>query len=192
MQIYKETLTDAQVRMVTDSLEVSKGKATTDAAIPAGVLRDSPDVTVASGATLKVASTENIGNLSGFGAVEIASMGRLNVSSANGFSGTVSGDGLVGVADGAVVDFGDGSHPLLVLNRPLALGANVTVNTTARGGKLTLAIASSFVGEENLASWTTSFGNREYKFSIVDIEYQGYPMKALTLEIPCGFLLLVR
>ena len=166
VQIYKETLTAAQVRMATEQLEASKGKATTSTATPAGVLRDTPDVTVASGATLVVASTEAIGNLSGAGSVEIKSFGRLNVSSVNGFSGTVTGDGLIGIADGATLEFGDGSSPLLEINRPLALGANVTVNTTATNGRFLLALAPSFIDADNLASWTATVGNRKYLFAV--------------------------
>ena len=166
VQIYNRTLTAGQVRQVAEQLEASKGKATTSTVTPSGVLRDTPDVTVASGATLFVASTENVGNLSGAGTVAISPLGRLNVSSVNGFAGTVTGDGLVGVADNAVVEFGDGSSPLLVLDRPLALGANVTVKTTARMGKRLIARATSFVGAENLATWTATTGGREYRFAV--------------------------
>ena len=188
VQIYKETLTDAQVRMVTDSLEASKGKAMTDAAVPAGVLRDAPDVTVASGATLKVASTENVGNISGAGNIEIASMGRLNVSGVSSFSGTVTGGGALGFADNSVLDFGDGSMPLLdVDDYPIVLGANVTVTSTARAGKLLLASASSFVGAENLESWTASLpGDRNYSFVISQDGTELY------LKMPVGFMMIVR
>ena len=166
IQIYNCALSDGQARLVTEQLEASKGGAATDAAVPAGVLRDTPDVTVASGATLTVASTENIGGLSGEGTVEILPFGRLNVSGVGDFSGTVAGEGLVGIADGAVIEFGDGTSPLLSLNRPIALGANVTINTTVTQGLHLIAEASSFTGVENLASWTATVGSREYHLRI--------------------------
>lgn len=186
VQFFDRTLTAGQVRQVAEQLEAAKGKATTSTVTPAGVLRDEPDVAVASGATLKVASTETIGNLSGAGAIEIASIGRLNVSSVNGFSGTVTGKGLVGVADGAVVEFGDGSQPLLSLDRPLALGANVTVNTTARAGRRLIARASSFVDTDNLSSWTATVGGREYRFAV------STDGKELYLLMRSGLMLIVR
>ena len=166
VQIYNRALTAGQVRQVAEQLEASKGKAATSTVTPAGVLRDAPDVTVASDSTLKIASTENVGNLSGAGTVELSPIGRLNVSSVNGFAGTVTGDGLVGVADNAVVEFGDGSQPLLVLDRPLALGSNVTVNTTVHAGKHLIARATSFLDADNLASWTATVGGREYRFAV--------------------------
>ena len=121
-------------------------------------------MTVASGATLSVASTENIGKLFGSGTVEIKSLGRLNLSAAGGdFSGTVTGEGLIGIADDAVIEFGDGTSPLLRIDRPIALGANVTINTTATQGRLLLAEAESFIGVENLATWTATIDNKPYK-----------------------------
>ena len=193
VQIYDSALTDGQIRLIAEQLEASKGQATTGTAVPTSVLTAQPDVTVAQGAKLKVASVETIGNLSGAGAIEIEPLARLNVSGVDGFTGAVTGDGLVGIADNTVVDFGDGSQPLLVLNRPLALGANVKVVSTARGGKLPLAIAASFVDEGNLSTWTAALpGGREYKFSISDIDYNGNPRKVLTLDIPNGLFLIVR
>ena len=193
VRIYNRLLSDGEIRMITEQLEASKGKTTTGTAIPTGVLTAQPDVTVASGAKLKVASVETIGTLSGAGAIEIEPLARLNVSGVDGFSGTLSGEGLVGIADNAVVDFGDGSQLLLVLDRPLALGANVTVNCTAKGGKLPLAIAASFVDEGNLSTWTAALpGGRECKFSISDIDYNGNARKVLTLDIPNGLFLIVR
>ena len=166
VQIFDKALTAGQVRQVAEQLEASKGKATTSTATPAGVLHDTPNVTVASGATLLVASNENIGGLSGNGTVALATFGRLNVSGVGDFNGTVTGDGLVGVADGATLEFGDGSSPLLAIDRPFALGANVTVNTTATSGRLLIARASSFLEAENLESWTATVGNKDYRFAV--------------------------
>ena len=159
IQIYNCALSDEQVRMRTEELQASKGQSATDAAFPVGVLGDTPAVTVASGATLNVSSVENIGNLSGAGAVEIASGARLNLAGNRGFSGTLAGDGIVGIADNAVLDFGDGSTPLIAIDRPIVLGANVSVNTTATEGRLLIAQAPSFIGVENLASWTATINN---------------------------------
>ena len=156
VQIFDTVLSAGQLRMIAEQLEASKGQATTGTAVPAGVLAAQPDVAVAAGATLRVESTETIGTLSGAGDVEIAPLARLNIASAGGFAGTVTGGGLVGIADGATLEFGDGSSPLFDIDCTLALGANVTVNTTARAGRLLLAEAASFSGAENLESWTAT------------------------------------
>ncbi len=159
--IYDKNLSAGQIRMIAEQLEASKGRATTGKAIPDGVLSAHPDVTVAAGATLRVESAETIGNLSGEGSVEIAPLARLDIASALDFAGAVSGDGLLGIADGAVLDIGDGSAPLFVCDGPVALGANVTVRTTATQGRVTIATAHSFDGAENLESWTVAAsGNR--------------------------------
>ena len=166
IQIYDCALSDEQVRMKTEELQASKGLPATDAAFPVGVLGDAPAVTVASGATLNVSSTENSGNLSGAGAVNIALGSRLNITGNRGFSGTLAGEGTVGVADNAVLDFGNGTAPLIVLDRPLVLGANVSVRTTATEGRLLIAQAPSFTGTENLASWTATVNNWPSHFVI--------------------------
>jgi hypothetical protein len=144
-------------------------------------------VTVESGATLRVESVETVANISGAGSIEIAPLARLNVSSAAGFTGTVTGLGLVGVADGASVDFGDGTSPLLVLDRPLALGANVTVNCTAKSGRLLLARAASFADAANLETWTAILpGGREAKFKIANNGTELY------LDASSGLMLIIR
>ena len=167
IQIYDCALSDGQIRMIAEQFEASKGHAATDAAVPVGVLGDTPGVTVAQGATLKVASVESIGNLSGAGAVDIAPFARLNLAGTRGFTGSVTGDGVVGIADNAVLDFGDGSAPLIDIDVPLALGANVTVRTTALNDRFRLASASMITGAENLATWTVAdIGDRPYSFMI--------------------------
>ncbi len=156
VQIYNRVLSAGQVRMIAEQFEASKGQATTGTAIPAGVLAAQPDVAVASGATLRVESTETIGNLSGAGDVEIASLARLNLAGTSGFEGAVTGDGVVGIADGATLEFGDGTSPLFGIDCALAIGENVTVHTTVRTGRLLLAEAESFTDAENLSSWTAT------------------------------------
>ena len=190
VQIYDTALSAGQIRMITEQLEASKGKAVTGTAIQAGVLTAQPDVTVASGAKLKVASFENIGTLSGAGAVEIAPLASLTLNAAmTGFAGTVTGEGTLAIADGAPLDIGDGSVPAFNVSCPLALGENVTVNATARGGRLVVARASSFADAENLESWNAALpNNRQYSFVIVDVENG----KELQLVIPSGFLMILR
>lgn len=169
VQIYDKVLSEGQIRMISERLEASKGKSETGTTVSSGVLAAHPDVTVASGATLRVESVETVANISGAGSIEIAPLARLNVSSADGFNGTVTGSGLVGVADGAVLDFGDGTSPLLALDRPLALGANVTVGCTAKSGRLLLARAASFADAANLETWTAALpGGRVAKFKIAN------------------------
>ena len=165
IQIYNCALSEGQVRMVAEQFEASKGKATTGSEIPAGVFADQPDVTVAQGATLKVASVETLGNLSGAGSVEILPNSRLNIASSDGFTGAITGAGVAGFADGAELDLGDGSKPILDVDLAVVLGADVNITTTSRSGRILLARASSFVGAENLESWTASVpGNRRFRF----------------------------
>ncbi len=169
VQIYDKVLSEGQIRMISERFGASKGKSETGTTVSSGVLAAHPDVTVASGATLRVESVETVANISGAGSVEIAPLARLNVASVEGFTGTVSGQGLVGIADNAVLDFGDGTSPLLVLDRPLALGANVTVNAQVKSGRLLLARAASFADAANLATWTAALpGGREGKFKIAN------------------------
>ncbi len=186
IQIYDTTLSDEQIRMITERLELSKGSAVSDAPIPKGVLQENPDVTVAQGATLKVSSVESIGNLSGMGSVEIEPMAQLNVSSINGFSGSVSGSGYIGFGDDAVIDFGDATAPLVLFDHPFALGKNVTINTTATQARHLIARASSFIGTDNLRTWTATVGNREYYFLLSS------DGKELYLSIQSGSLLIFR
>lgn len=187
VQIYDKVLSGGQIRMISEQLEASKGKAGTGTAVSSGVLAAHPDVTVASGATLRVESVETVANISGAGSIEIAPLARLNVASVEGFTGTVSGQGLVGIADNAVLDFGDGTSPLLVLDRPLALGANVTVGCTAKNGKMLLARAASFADAANLATWTAVLpGGREGKFKIANNGTELY------LSAATGFTLVIR
>ena len=187
VRIYNRLLSDGEIRMITEQLEASKGKTTTGTAISAGVLTARPDVTVASGAKLKVASVETIGTLSGAGAIEIEPLARLNVSGVDGFSGTASGEGTLVIADGATLAIGDGSVPAFDVSCPLTLGEDVTVSTTVSGGKLLVARAPSFVGVENLSSWTASLpGDRNYSFVISQDRTRLY------LNISTGFMLIIR
>ena len=115
------------------------------------------DVSVAAGATLKVSSVDTIASLSGAGDVEIAPLGRLSVEKVADFTGSVAGAGALGIADNAVLEFGDGSSPVLVSEGTIALGANVTVNAVlGAGNRFTLATAASFTGIENLSTWKWS------------------------------------
>ena len=185
VQIYDKVLSPGQIRMISEQLEASKGQATTGTAVSAGVLAAQPDVSVAQGAKLTVASVESIGTLSGAGDVEIAPLARLNLTGTSGFSGTVSGEGVIGIADGATLDFGDGTSPLFDIDVPLALGANVTVSTTATQGRLLIAQATSFAGAENLASWTATVGDRKYSFVVSS------DGKKLYLSIQSGTVLIL-
>ena len=51
-------------------------------------------------------------------------------------------------------------------DHPLALGTNVTVNTSARSGRFLVARAASFVEAESLGSWTATVDGRSYRFVI--------------------------
>ena len=154
VQIYDKTLSASQIRLIAEQMEAAKGGAAvaTNATLPR-----SPDVSVAAGATLKVSSVDTIASLSGAGDVEIAPLGCLSVAKVADFSGTVAGAGALGIADNAVLEFGDGSSPVLVSEGAIALGANVTVNAVfGDGNSFTLATAGFFTGIENLSTWKWS------------------------------------
>ena len=189
IQIYDCTLSDGQIRMIAEQFEASKGKATAGSDIPAGVFADMPDVTVASGATLKVSSVETVGNLSGAGSVEIAPHARLNVASSDGFVGAVTGNGAIGFADGATLDIGNGAAPLLDIDYPVTLGSNVNVTANVRSGRFLIAHAPSFVGEENIDSWTATLPiDRSYKFVLANAAGG----KSLYLVVDSGLILILR
>ena len=101
VQIYDRALSAAQIRLVTEQMEATKGGATASAA---SVLAANPDVTVADSATLKVASVESAASLSGAGTVEIAPLASLTVESLRGFSGSLTGSGTMTVLKGSTLD----------------------------------------------------------------------------------------
>ncbi len=180
VKVYNVALTKAQVRAAIRA----------ERHLGSRVLPNGTSLTVDAGATLAVDGGEHtVSSLSGEGSITLAPHAKLNVSGASGFSGTMTGDGAFGFADGAVLGFGDGSTPILVVDHPVTLGENVTVNATARGGRLVVARASSFVDVENLESWNAELpNNRQYSFVIVDVENG----KELQLVIPSGFLMILR
>lgn len=180
VKVYDVALTKAQVRA---AIRAERHLGTR-------VLPEGTDVMVDAGATLAVDGGEHtISSLSGAGNVTLAPYAKLNISGVSDFSGTMTGDGAVGFADGAVLDFGDGSTPMLDVDHAVTLGENVTVNATARRGRLVVARASSFVDVENLESWNAALpNNRQYSFVIVDVENG----KELQLVIPSGFLMILR
>ena len=180
VKVYNVALTKAQVRAAIRA----------ERHLGSRVLPNGTSLTVDAGATLAVDGGEHtVSSLSGEGSIMLAPHAKLNVSGASGFSGTMTGDGAFGFADGAVLDFGDGSAPILVVDHPVTLGENVTVNATARGGRLVVARASSFVDVENLESWNAELpNNRQYSFVIVDVENG----QELQLVIPSGFLMILR
>ena len=180
VKVYDVALTKAQVRA---AIRAERHQGTR-------VLPEGTDVTVDSGATLAVDGGEHtVSSLSGAGSVTLAPYAKLNISGVSDFSGNMTGKGAVGFADGAVLDFGDGSTPILAVDHAVTLGETVTVNTTARGGRFLVARALSFVGAENLENWTAQLPlNRKYSFVIVD----GENGKELYLSVSAGFMLILR
>ena len=186
VRIYDKTLSAGQIRLIAEQMEAAKGGAT--AATSATLLR-SPDVSVAAGATLKVSSVESVASLSGAGDVEIAPLGRLSVARVADFTGAVGGVGALGIADNAVLEFGDGSSPVLVSEGTIALGANVTVNAVlGAGNRFTLATAASFTGIENLSTWKWS-NNGVLKDARFKVSPDG---KSLTMSRGAGTMIIVR
>lgn len=97
----------------------------------------------------------------------------------------------VTVASGATLDIGDGSAlPLLNVNRPVVLGMNVTVSTTARSGRYLIAHAESFADAENLSTWTAAIaGGRRSRFVVVNANGGG---KDLYLAVDSGLILILK
>ncbi len=147
VKVYAAALSKAQVRA---ALRAEQGQGTR--ILPAGT-----DMTVDSGAKLSIgAGEQTVSSLAGGGMVSIATNACLTASDFSGFTGSVTGFGTLGIVAGAVLDFGDGTSPVLTAEGTIALGADVTVNATFTGGLCTLMRAGSFEGVENLASWSDS------------------------------------
>lgn len=186
VRIYDKTLSAAQVRLVAEQMEAAKG--TSDAAdATSAVFSREPSVDVAAGATLKVSSEETIASLSGAGTVDVAALGSLAVAKLDGFSGTVTGTGVLGIADDAVIEFGDGSTPVVDAVGTVSLGSNVTVNATFTNGRCDLMRAASFVGLENLATWRVVLpGGRE---ASLGLSKDGY---SIVVKTPRGCAIFIR
>ncbi len=177
VKVYDVALTKAQVRA---AIRAERHQGTR-------VLPEGTAVTVDAGATLAVDGGEHgISSLSGAGSVTLAPYARLNLSAPGDFTGTVTGEGVIGVADNAVVEFDEGSAPLIVLNYPFALGENVTLNTTATQGRSLIVEAESFTGVENLETWSPTVGGRPCKFVISQDGTKLY------LSIQSGTLLIIQ
>ena len=160
VQIYDHALAPGQIRLVAEQLDAAKGslKTASDA-----ILTAVPDVMVLEGATLKVASDESIASLSGSGTVEIAPLASLMVANLNGFAGALSGIGTLAIAEGSILDFRDGSAPILSTAGTIAIGANVTVDFSGRPDFNVIFSAGGFTGIENLKSWRTTSNNAVFR-----------------------------
>ena len=177
VKVYDVALTKAQVRAAIRA-ERHQG---------ARVLPEGTSVTVDAGATLAVdGGVHDISSLSGAGSVTLAPYARLNLSAPGAFTGTVTGEGVVGVADNAVVEFGDGSAPLIDIDHPFALGTNVVLSTTATQGRNLIVEAESFTGTENLATWTATTDGRDYRLVLSEDGTKLY------LAMQSGTILLFR
>lgn len=177
VKVYDVALTKDQVRSA-----IRAERHLGSRVLPAGT-----DVVVDAGATLAVdGGVHFVSSLSGAGVVRLAHNARLNVMSTEGFTGTVAGEGRIGIADGAALDFGGGSSPVVDVDHPVELGANVTVRTTVRSGNFLVARASSFVGVENLEGWTATIGGPRYRFVL------SADGTSIYLRIDTGFRVLIR
>ena len=147
VKVYAAALTRTQVRAALRAEQMQNQRI-----LPVGT-----PLTVDAGAKLSVeAGEQTVSSLAGGGTVAIATNACLTTSDIAGFTGSVTGAGTLGIADGTVLDFGDGTSPVLTAEGTIALGADVTVNATFTGGTYTLMRAGSFEGVENLASWSDS------------------------------------
>ena len=103
VQIYGCTLSSGQIRMIAERLEAGKGAAG-QTSCRESVLPAATDVTVADGATLRVASDESIDSLAGAGTVEISPLASLTVTDMRGFTGSLAGYGTITVEKGATLN----------------------------------------------------------------------------------------
>lgn len=184
VQIYGCTLSAGQIRLVAERLEAGCGG---DAAVSPSVLPRKPDVSVAAGATLKVASHESAAALSGEGTVEIAPLAVFSAGDFTGFSGTFTGAGTLAVEDGAAIWIGDGTSPAIDAEGTVTLGANVAVTATLASGCRDLIRAKAIKGAENLATWTGVAGkNRAVVFALSP------DGTTLRMKVPTGLILTLR
>ena len=147
VKVYAAALTRTQVRAALRAEQMQNQRI-----LPVGT-----PLTVDAGAKLSVeVGEQTVSSLAGGGTVVIATNACLTTSDVADFTGSVTGTGTLGIADGTVLDFGDGTSPVLTAEGTIALGADVTVNATFTGGTYTLMRAGSFEGVENLASWSDS------------------------------------
>ena len=147
VKVYAAALTRTQVRAALRAEQTQNQRI-----LPVGT-----PLTVDAGAKLSVeVGEQTVSSLAGGGTVVIATNACLTTSDVADFTGSVTGTGTLGIADGTVLDFGDGTSPVLTAEGTIALGADVTVNATFTGGTYTLLRAGSFEGVENLASWSDS------------------------------------
>ena len=147
VKVYAAALTKAQVRR---AIRAEQNQGTR--VLPAGT-----DMTVDAGARFVVDYGEQtVASLTGGGNVSITTNASLTVLAVSNFTGTVTGAGTLGIADGAVLAFGNGASPVIETEGTVALGANVRVETSFASGVVTLMRAAAFEGVANLSSWTDS------------------------------------
>ena len=158
VKVYAAALSKAQVRT---ALRAEQGQGMR-------VLPASTPLTVDAGARLAVeVGEQSVSSLAGGGTVSIATNACLTASVFSNFTGTVTGTGTFGIADGSILDFGDGSSPLLTVEGTIALGANVTVPSSLFDQDCVIMRAARFDGVENLGTWNVAMpGSRSAEFKL--------------------------
>ena len=181
VQVYNCALSAGEIDLITRRLAAGAGES---APRTPAVANTEVSVGIAGNSVLRVRSTESVKSLSGAGDVEIASLSSLSVDGISGFSGQVSGAGVMRISDGAVLDFGDGSVPVLRSSGIVELGVGVSVNSSLPRGAHVLIQADAFSGVDNLSTWTQADGKR-VRFKISP------DGKNLTMRMQDGFIVIV-
>lgn len=181
VQVFNCALSAGEIDLITRRLAAGAGES---APRTPAVANTEVSVGIAGNSVLRVRSTESVKSLSGAGDVEIASLSSLSVDGISGFSGQVSGAGVMRISDGAVLDFGDGSVPVLRSSGIVELGVGVSVNSSLPRGAHVLIQADAFSGVDNLSTWTQADGKR-VRFKISP------DGKSLTMRMQDGFIVIV-
>lgn len=184
VQVFNCALSAGEIDLIARRLSAGAGKSAPET--PA-VLGSVASVSVADNAVLNVRSAETVSSIAGAGDVEISSLASLSVGRIAGFSGQVTGLGVLRLSDDAAIEFGDGSSPVIRSEGTVALGANVCIRSmpSLSPGNYALVEAGAFSGTENLSTWRLT-GGREAWFRI------SADGKRLSIKIPQGFTISIK
>ena len=183
--VYDRAFSDEEARIVTRTLSAHNG------GLSPKCFATPPDVTVAEGATLKVATSEPVKSLSGAGTVVVDRLATVAPESMSGFTGSVEGLGEFKYPAGHVFSIADTATglPLVSHGGTLALGSNVVFNVgRSDQGKFIVLHADGGVACDDLASLSAAGMSNagSVKFSLVN------GGKDLQMKVPAGMVILFR
>ena len=183
--LYDKAFSDGEARIVTRTLSAHNG------GLAPKCFATAPDVTVAEGATLKVATSEPVKSLSGAGTVVVDRLATFAPASLADFTGSVEGLGTFGYPAGHTFEIADTATglPLLSYAGTLSLGENTVFNVAkTESGAFTVLHADGGIACADLASLTaTGFPDAaRAKFKLAN------GGKDLVLRVPTGMVLIFR